>query len=97
MEISRPIKHIRLWSMLFFPLIILYEELLLRALSANAAPWDHHLLLIAVFSLTTGLFVWFLMGLLPTRRGRLTAAVIFSLLLAVIFSVEYTVNAFFQT
>jgi len=86
----------QLLSMLFFPLTLLYYELLLRALAVKA-PMDYHLLFIAVFSAGFGLFLWLLIGLIPSRKARLITTAVSTLLLALLFSVEYGVQGYFQT
>ena len=46
-----------LWAPLFFPLTILYEELLLRLFSVDAARFDYHYLYLLVFSAAFGIKV----------------------------------------
>lgn len=86
-----------LWSMLFFPIMILYEELLLRVFAAKMPLWDYHTLLIAAFSISAGLMIWLIVSFLPTEKSRTIASVIIAVVLAVIYSVEYGSKQYYGT
>ena len=43
-----------LWTLLFFPITILYQELLLRFCAVGTAPVDYHYLYLAVFAAAFG-------------------------------------------
>lgn len=81
--------------LLFFPLTILYEEMLLRSFVGGAV--DYHSLLIAAFSLIYGGLTALLIDLLPKKTYRTIAAFGFTSILAVLYCVEYTVYSFFQS
>ena len=86
-----------LWSLLFFPIMILYEELLLRVFAAKMPIWDYHTLLIAAFSISAGLMIWLLISFLPSQKTRTAAAVTIAVVLAVVFSIEYGSKQYYGT
>ena len=83
--------------MLFFPALILYEELLLRIFAADMPLWDYHTLLIAAFSVSAGLLLWLLIGFLPSQKARSFAVTLLSVLLAVVYSIEYGTKEYYGT
>ena len=84
-------------SILFFPLAILYEEVLLKACVAETPVFDKYFIYIFLFSVAFGLLLWLLSNLFKARK---TMRVILSVILgivAAIFSAEYCCKQFFKT
>ena len=69
-----------LLSALFFPAVVLYHELLLRAFDRNTAFFDLALLRILLFSAAAGLVVFLILDLLPWRTAaRIAGGVVIGL------------------
>ncbi len=65
-----------LLSILFFPAVILYHELLLRLFDGDSPFFSLALLRILFFSLAAGLFIGLILELIPARGGARTAGVV---------------------
>ena len=92
-----PLKKLphNLWTLLFFPTVILYEELLLRFSAVNTA-FDYHYLYLVVFSAAFGSLFWALTQIPKVRKARLwlTGGITFALV--VVFCAEYCAHSYFQ-
>ncbi len=86
-----------LWSLLFFPVMIMYEELLLRIFAAKMPLWDYHTLLIAAFSISAGLLFWLIVSFLPTQKARTIGSALIAVALAVVYSIEYGSKEYYGT
>lgn len=86
-----------LWALLFFPITILYEEMLLRIGAVDAAGLDYHLLYPVVFAIAFGALFYAITQIPRSRRIRIALTVIITFLLVVVFCAEYCVKSFFQT
>ena len=85
-----------LFSILFFPAAVLYEELLLRAFDYQFTPfWDMALLRILLFSLAAGLATFVLLDVIPKKGVSRLIGALLLLLTAVIACVERGVRSFF--
>lgn len=82
---------------LFFPMMFLYEEFLLRAFATEAALLDYHFWFLLAVSISCGLMTWLLISLIRPRTGRLAATVIVTLVTIVVFCVEYCCKSFYKT
>lgn len=82
---------------IFFPLALLYHELLLRAFDANIAFFDGALLPIALAALGGGLLLSLLTNLLPCRRFTRWASLAVILLWTVYVCVEYCCKSYFKS
>ncbi|MDE7172669.1 MAG: LTA synthase family protein [Oscillospiraceae bacterium] len=80
---------------LFFPAVILYHELLLRAFDRDTAFFDLALLRVLLFSAAAGLVVFLLLDLLPWRRAARIAGGVVIGLGAVLLCVERGCRATF--
>lgn len=80
---------------LFFPGVILYHELLLRAFDRGTAFFDLALLRVLLFSAAAGLVIFFLLDLLPWRRAARIAGGVVIGLGAVLLCVERGCRATF--
>ena len=77
-----------LLSILFFPAVILYQELLLRIFDRDTPFFDLALLRILLFSLAAGLLLFLILDLLPWRKAARIAGGIVLGLGTVLFCVE---------
>ena len=62
-------KKRSLWPLFFFPMALLYHELLLRAFDTTVSFFDTALLPIALSALGSGLLLSLLANLLPWRKA----------------------------
>ncbi len=85
-----------LWPVLFFPLTIVYEELLLRFGAVDGMGFDYHFLYPVVFAIAFGALLYALIGLIRPRSGRTAAMGILTFLLIVVICAEYCVKSYFQ-
>ncbi len=84
-----------LLSFLFFPGVILYHELLLRAFDRNTDFFDLALLRVLLFSAAAGLVIFLLLDLLPWRKAaRIAGGVVIGLGI-ILFCVERGCRATF--
>lgn len=79
---------------IFFPMAVLYMELILRAFTI-APFFDFGLLLVTVFSAATGLFIYGLCGLLSQRASKRLSVILF-VLLWLLFSTQAVYHNFFN-
>lgn len=77
-----------LLSILFFPLAILYHELLLRAFDGGSDFFTTALIRIFLFSMAAGLAIFLVLDLLPWRRAARIAATVLLALGTVVLCVE---------
>ncbi len=77
-----------LLSILFFPLAILYHELLLRAFDGGSDFFTTALIRIFLFSIAAGLAIFLVLDLLPWRRAARIAATVLLALGTVVLCVE---------
>ena len=90
-------KSNRAWlSCLFFPMALLYHEVLLRAFDRETAFWDTALLPIVLFSLSAGFFVTLLLDLLPRRKASRIAAIVLTALWTVYTCIEYCCKSYYK-
>ena len=82
---------------IFFPLALLYHELLLRAFDANISFFDGALLPVVLSALGGGLLLSLLTNLLPCRRLTRWASLAAILLWTVYVCVEYCCKSYFKT
>ena len=85
-----------LWAPLFFPLTILYEELLLRLGAVDAIDLDYHYLYLIVFAAAFGSLLYAIAQCPKSRKARLTLTGLFAFALAVVFCAEYCAHSYFQ-
>ncbi|MBP3654749.1 MAG: sulfatase-like hydrolase/transferase [Oscillospiraceae bacterium] len=85
------------WSLLFFPLTILYEELLLRIAAVDITGFDYHYLYLVIFAAAFGALFRAITNLPKNRKLRIALTAIFAFLLVVVFCAEYCCKSFFQT
>lgn len=85
-----------LWAPLFFPLTILYEELLLRLFSVDAARFDYHYLYLPVFSAAFGSLFYAIAQCPKTRKWRIALTGIMAFAVIAIFCAEYCAHSYFQ-
>ncbi len=77
-----------LFSILFFPMAILYHELLLRLFDGDSPFLTLALLRIPLFSIAAGLFLWLILDLIPWRTPARVTGGILLLLGTVILCIE---------
>ncbi len=77
-----------LLSILFFPAVILYHELLLRAFNKDVAFFSLSLVRILLFSAAAGMLIFLILDLLPWRRAARNAGTVLIVLGTVITCVE---------
>ena len=82
---------------LFFPLALLYHELLLRAFDSSTVFFDAALAPTALTALGLGLLISLLANALPCRRVSRWAALILTLLWTVCVCVEYCCKSYFKS
>lgn len=88
-------RHPLRW--LFFPLALLYHELLLRAFDSGTVFFDAALAPTALTALGLGLLISLLANALPCRRVSRWAALILTLLWTVYVCVEYCCKSYFKS
>ena len=88
-------RHPLRW--LFFPLALLYHELLLRAFDSGTVFFDAALAPTALTALGLGLLISLLANALPCRRVSRWAALILTLLWTVYVCVEYCCKRYFKS
>ena len=82
---------------LFFPLVLIYEELILQLFAADMPTMGYHVLYILAFSLSGGLLLWLLVDLCPNHKARSMLSYLLTFLMAVITCVEFCCRSFFKT
>ena len=85
---GRRVNGSPLLSILFFPLAILYHELLLRAFDGGSDFFTTALIRIFLFSMAAGLAIFLVLDLLPWRRAAHIAATVLLALGTVVLCVE---------
>ena len=85
-----------LLPVLFFPLAILYHELLLQIFNTKTDLWSMALVYLLLFSLAAGFALCFLVTLLPAKAGRITAIVL-SALWTILVIAQYCCKDFYTT
>lgn len=85
-----------LWSLLFFPITILYEEVLLRIGAVDVTGIDYHYLYLVIFAAAFGMLFWAFTQLFRSRRVRIALTALITFLLVVVFCAEYCAKSFFQ-
>ncbi len=94
---GRQVSGSPLMSILFFPVVILYHELLLRLFDRENPFFGAALLRILLFSLAAGVLIFLLLDLLPWRRAARTVGTVLIVLGTVITCTEYCCKSFFKT
>lgn len=84
-------------SRVFFPLALLYHELLLRAFDPASVFFDGALLPIALAAIGGGLLLSLLCGLLPWRKTVRWVSLCLTLLWSVFVCVQYCCKSYFKT
>ena len=84
-------------SWVFFPLALLYHELLLRAFDPASVFFDGALLPIALAAIGGGLLLSLLCGLLPWRKTVRWVSLCLTLLWSVFVCVQYCCKSYFKT
>ena len=84
-------------SWIFFPLALLYHELLLRAFDPASVFFDGALLPIALAAIGGGLLLSLLCGLLPWRKTVRWVSLCLTLLWSVFVCVQYCCKSYFKT
>ena len=84
-------------SWVFFPLALLYHELLLRAFDPASVFFDGVLLPIALAAIGGGLLLSLLCGLLPWRKTVRWVSLCLTLLWSVFVCVQYCCKSYFKT
>ena len=85
------------WSLLFFPLTILYEELLLRIAAVDITGFDYHYLYLVIFAAAFGALFRAITNLPKNRKLRIALTALYAFLLVVVFCAEYCCKSFYQT
>ena len=86
-----------LWlSVLFFPVALLYHELLLPIFDPKSSLWSMLLVYLLLFSAAAGMAVYLLVNLLPAKAGRV-CAIVLSSFWVVFLGVQYCCKSFFTT
>lgn len=86
--------NIKFPAVLFFPLAVLYMELILRAFTSETF-FDFGLVLVTAFSVATGLFIYALCVLIGSRAAKRFAVIVF-VLLWLLFSTQAVYQNFFN-
>ncbi|MBQ3011283.1 MAG: sulfatase-like hydrolase/transferase [Oscillospiraceae bacterium] len=89
-------QRLNLWSLLFFPLTILYEEVLLRIGAVDVTGVDYHYLYLVIFAAAFGMLFWAITQLFRSRTIRIILTALITFLLVVVFCAEYCAKSFFQ-
>lgn len=82
---------------IYFPLALLYHELLLRAFDTTVSFFDTALLPIALSALGSGLLLSLLANLLPWRKATRWAGLAVILLWSVYVCIEYCCKSYFKS
>lgn len=94
---GKVVKKEILWlSLLFFPVALLYHEMLLPIFDPKSSLGGILLLYLVLFSAATGMAVYLLVNLLPAKAGRVSAIVLSSFWV-VFLGVQYCCKSFFTT
>ena len=89
-------QKLSLWSLLFFPITILYEEVLLRIGAVDVTGFDYHYAYLLIFAVAFGALFWAFTQLFRNRKLRLVLTALLTFLLVVVFCAEYCAKSFFQ-
>ncbi len=81
----------------FFPLALLYHELLLRAFDTQNDFFRGTLVMVSLFSVATGLLLSLLMNLLRSRKLAQVLTVIITALWTLLLCVEYCCRSYFKS
>lgn len=82
---------------IFFPLALLYHELLLRAFDTQNAFFRGTLVMVVLFSIATGLLLSLLVNLLHNRRLAQVLALVVTALWTLLLCVEYCCRSYFKS
>ncbi len=82
---------------IFFPLALLYHELLLRAFDTQNAFFRGTLVMVVLFSIATGLLLSLLVNLLHNRRLAQVLMLVVTALWALLLCVEYCCRSYFKS
>ena len=85
-----------LWSLLFFPITILYEEVLLRIGAVDVTGFDYHYLYLVIFAAAFGMLFWAFTQLFRNRVLRMILTALLTFLVIFVFCAEYCAKSFFQ-
>ncbi len=85
-----------LLPLLFFPITILYQELLLRFFAVGTAPVDYHYLYLIIFAAAFGCLFYAIAQCPKSRKWRLALTGLFTFALVVVFCTEYCAHSYFQ-
>ena len=83
-------------SCLFFPVALLYHELLLRAFNRNDAFFTGALIPVVLFSLAAGFIVTLFCDLLPWRKASRIIVIVLTSLWTVFICIEYCCKSYFN-
>ena len=87
----------RIWlSCLFFPMALVYHEILLRIFDKENAFWAGALFPVILFALTAGFLLTLLFDLLPKRKFSRICAIVLTALWTVFVCVEYCCKSYFK-
>ena len=90
-------KWVSLLPALFFPITILFEELMLQVFGTEMPALDYHVLYMAVFSFTSGMLIWLLISLFPSHKVRSVLSYVLTFAVIFMVCVEYGCRLFFKT
>ena len=82
---------------IFFPLALLYHELLLRAFDTQNAFFRGTLVMVVLFSIATGLLLSLLVNLLHNRRLAQVLTLVVTALWTLLLCVEYCCRSYFKS
>ena len=82
---------------IFFPLALLYHELLLRAFDTQNAFFRGTLVMVVLFSIATGLLLSLLVNLLHNRRLAQVPTLVVTALWTLLLCVEYCCRSYFKS
>ena len=85
-----------LWAPLFFPLTILYEELLLRFGAVKGMGFDYHYLYLVVFAAAIGGLFYAIAQTPKSRKVRIALTALLAFAMIVVFCAEYCAHSYFQ-
>lgn len=85
-----------LWPLLFFPLALVYHELLLHIFDRSTAFWDIPLAYILLFSAAAGLLLSVLADLLPRKAAHIVTYALCAVW-TVLTCIEYCCKSYFKT
>ena len=86
-----------LLNWIFFPLALLYHELLLRAFDTQNAFFRGTLVMVVLFSIATGLLLSLLVNLLHNRRLAQVLMLVVTALWTLLLCVEYCCRSYFKS